>query len=757
MRPVAALAACLVAMAMPVPAPVHAAGPAQVAPAADTAPVLVRADEWQAMAAAAADYPLFAGERARAEASVRAAMAQGVTVPVPKDPGGGYTHEQHKRNYLAIQNAGALYRLTGQREYADFVRDMLLEYARLYPTLGQHPAGRGQIPGRLFWQTLNDSVWLVHAIQGYDAVRADLSADERRLIEDDVFRRMASFLSAETPANFERIHNHATWAVAAVGMTGYVLRDRDMVEKALLGLSKDGNAGFLRQVDQLFSPDGYYEEGPYYQRYALQPFVVFASAIERNEPGRKIFERKQGVLLKAVETLVQASYAGYFIPVNDALLDKGLDTAELVAGIGIAYAHTGDGRLLSIAGRQGRVLLTPEGLKVAEGLAHGRARPFDFRSLLLRDGPDGDHGGLALLRDGGEDGQLLVLKATAQGMGHGHFDRLNWLFYDNGQRVVTDYGAARFLNIEAKAGGIYLLENTSWAKQTIAHNTLVVDGRSHFDGDWRRGQEHAPVVTLFEPGEGLQLVSARMEGAYEGVAFDRTQALLRHPDLGLPVVIDLLRVHGERPARYDLPLHFSGHVMRVGFEAKREVAARPVLGEANGYQHLWVDATSPASDGVRRLTWLNAGRFYTHHFGASAPTSAILAESGANDPDFNLRREPVLVQRMEGQGEATFFAVLEPHGEYNGTVEYVTGADSRIRDVRHFAGASADVVVLTLASGAELALGVARDPADATRRHRVAGGGRTYTWTGSHARFDHPAGGRHAAASRTAKQGHTRP
>ena len=27
------------------------------------------------------------------------------------------------------------------------------------------------------------------------------------------------------------------------------------------------------------------------------------------------------------------------------------------------------------------------------------------------------------------------------------------LFYDNGQPIVRDYGAARFLNIEAKAGG----------------------------------------------------------------------------------------------------------------------------------------------------------------------------------------------------------------------------------------------------------------------------------------------------------------
>lgn len=712
----------------------------------DAAPVLVTATEWRRMAGEGARYPLFVREQERAIASVRAAMKAGVNVPVPKDPGGGASHEQHKRNYQVIQAAGALYRLTGERAYADYARDVLLAYARLYPTLGAHPAGRSQVPGRLFWQSLNDSVWLVYASQGYDAIRDSLSPADRKTIDDQVFRRMARFLSDENPDNFNKIHNHATWAVAAVGMTGYVLRDPEMVDKALLGAQKDGKAGFLKQIDLLFSPDGYYAEGPYYQRYALAPFVLFARAIERNQPQQKIFQHRDGVLLKAVDTLVQSSYAGYFFPINDAILDKGLDTEELVAGIGIAYAQTQDARLLSIAQRQQRILLTPEGLEVAAALAAGKAKPFEFRSVLLRDGAEGKHGALAILRNGGEDGQTLVMKNTSQGMGHGHFDKLNWLFYDNGQRVVTDYGAARFLNVEAKSGGIYLPENTTWAKSTVAHNTLVVNERSHFDGDWRVGEEHAPTPLLYArekdgPGNSTQIVSARMDHAYEGVSFTRTQALLEHPDLGLPIVLDLLRVDGTKPARYDLPLHFNGQIMRMGFAAKRAVAERPVLGKANGYQHLWVDAASEPSSETRSLSWLLDGRFYSYRFGSSVPSRAILAESGANDPDFNLRREPVLIQRIDGQEKASFFSVLEPHGEYNGTAEYVHGADSRIRDIVHARGDDAEVIVLTLVSGKTLVLAVA-DDVDDTREHSVQVGGQRYAWRGGYARFDRAAGGK---------------
>ncbi|MET4574732.1 hypothetical protein ABIA68_003623 [Stenotrophomonas rhizophila] len=727
------LAATFSAAALPA---AHAQAPNAATRGAEagSAPVLVTAAQWEQMRRDGAGYPMFAREQARAEKLVRAMMKAGIDVPVPKDKGGGYTHEQHKRNYQAIQAAGALYRLTGDKAYANFARDVLLGYATLYPGLGAHPEGRGQIPGRLFWQTLNDSVWLVNAVQGYDAIRDSLSADERRTIDDNVFRPMAQFLSGN-PENFDKIHNHATWAVAATGMTGYVLRDPALVDQALKGSKRDGNAGFLKQVDQLFSPDGYYEEGPYYQRYALAPFILFANAVQRNEPERGIFKRRDGVLLKAVDALVQSSYGGYFIPINDAILDKGLDTEELVAGIDIAYANTGDARLLSVAKGQKRVLLSPEGLQVAKALAEDKAKPYAFVPTLLRDGPDGTEGALAILRMGGEDGQALVMKNTKQGMGHGHFDKLNWLFYDNGQRVVTDYGAARFLNIEAKSGGIYLPENNSWARQTLAHNTLVVNEQSHFGGDWKKGQPLAPAPLLFAVTDDTQIVSARMEGAYDGVSFTRTQALLAHPSLGQPVVLDLLRVDGSTPARYDLPLHFNGHIMDVGFKAQSAVTTRPVLGKANGYQHVWVDASSEPGTEARSLTWLLDGRFYTYRFASTAPARALIGESGANDPSFNLRREPLLLQRVDGQASTTFYGVLEPHGQYDGTAETVRGANSRIDRLVHYRGKDASVLVLDLAGGQRLALGIADDPSKGGS-HEVSGDGQRWTWNGGWKRFD---------------------
>ncbi|PTQ08220.1 alginate lyase [Sphingomonas oleivorans] len=725
---IAALAASLVLLLQAEAAP--------VASMEGEAPVLLRTAGLAAMTAEGERYPLFARELQRMRAEVDAALRTGISVPIPKDPGGGLTHEQHKRNYKAIYGAGLLYRITGNRAYADFARRMLLDYAKLYPSLGAHPAAANEAAGRLFWQSLNDSVWLVYAVQGYDAIRDAIPEADRKTIDENVFRRMATFLSDGSPALFNRIHNHATWASAGVGMTGYVLRDPVLVEKALNGLDRSGRAGFLRQLDLLFSPDGYYAEGPYYQRYALLPFVLFAQAIEANEPQRRIFAYRDGIILKAIRTTIQLSYDGYFFPLNDAMPDKSLRTEELYQAVATGYGATRDPAFLSIAGWQGRTLLSPEGLMVARDLAAGRAMPFPFASMLLSDGPDGDKGGLAIMRSGaGDREEVLVAKNTAQGMGHGHFDKLGWILYDNGNPIVTDYGAARFLNIEAKDGGRYLPENESWAKQTIAHNTLVVNETSHFGGKVKLADTMAPRQIFFHGEGATQLSTAEMVDAYPGVRFRRTLAQLAITGFASPVVLDLMRVTGSRPAQYDLPLHYAGHLIDIGFPLQSNVAARPVLGKANGYQHLWVDATGAPGTDNAVLTWLNGDRFYSYRMLPPSGAKLILAESGANDPRFNLRREPVLIQRLESATAAVFVGLLEPHGAYDAADETTVASRSRIRALRHERAADADIVTIELADGRTVTLAIADDP-DPAAAHRASVGGRMVEWKGHFGRFD---------------------
>ncbi len=702
-----------------------------VALAASACPQVVAAHEHGSVSEQQQLPPLYAAELERAKSFVDGMMAQGVVLPQPKDPGGGYTHEQHKRNYKAIYLAGQLFRITGEQAYAEYARDMLLGYADMYPNLPDHPARKNQNPGRIFWQVLNDAVWLVHAVQGYGDIRDMLSDADRQRIDDQVFRRAAYFLSVESQQTFDRIHNHATWATAGVGMTGYLLGDRDMVERALKGSDKSGTAGFLRQTELLFSPEGYYNEGPYYQRYALMPFMVFADAIERNDPDRRIWEHRDGILLKALRTTVQLTYGGYFFPFNDAIRDKSLKTDELYHGIAIAYARTRDPSLLSIAEFQDRTVLSENGLLLASDLAAGKAEPFPFRSMLLGDGPEGDDGALAILRQGsGPKSTALIAKNTSQGLGHGHFDKLGWQLYDNGNEIIRDYGAARFLNIEAKEGGRYLPENTTWAKSTVAHNTLVVDESSHFDGKVKVANQHAPTQLYFSDTPGLQVSSASIDTAYDGVTLTRTIVMPNIPGLEAPIVLDLTRGESDAAHLYDLPLHFSGHIMEHDLAIRGFTAERPVLGTANGYQHIWVDAIAQEHDGKGALTWLLDGRFYTYRFAGNGSLDVVLGESGANDPNFNLRREPLIMLRAQrGDGQGSFAALLESHGKYDGAAEQTVASRSRIADMDHVHADGKDVVILKLKTGARFAIAVSHDERS-EQAHRVVFDGETIEWSG---------------------------
>ncbi len=661
-------------------------------------------------------------------------LADPPDVPMPKDPGGGYTHERHKANGIVVAEAGALYQWTGESEYANLARRLLLAYAGLYPQLGPHPARKEQSPGRLFWQSLNESVWLTYAIQGYDAIHDALDVRDRERIEAQLFRPMARFLSVESPKVFDRIHNHGTWATAAVGMTGYVLDNGDLVELALMGTARDGTAGFLAQLRQLFSPDGYYLEGPYYQRYALMPFVLFAKAIERNEPERGIFEYRNGILAKAVRTTVQLSYAGRFFPINDAIRDKGLDTVELDYAIAIAYGATHDRSFLSLVDDESNIVLTADGLRLALAKEAGRALPFPFASRHFRDGADGDRGALTILRTGRAPGSALVFKATSHGMGHGHFDRLHWMFYDNGAAVVADYGAARFLNIPQKAGGRYLPENSTWAKQTVAHNTLVVDAASQFGGNSRSADRTWPSGHYYRVQDGVQIVSAYEDVAYAGTTLRRTMLLLEWPQLDYPLVVDLLKARSQVPHRFDLPLYFVGELIEAQPAINARTSLRPV-GAANGYQHLWrLGATRAAANDKLAFTWLRSGRFYTYSVIANSDIEAVHTRIGAGDPDFNLRPDPGLLFRTEDVRNLDLVALLEPHGEYNGAREYTIRSQSQVARLQRFEDGGKDLVVVETTDAARLAVALSYDP-NTNAVHSIQTAAGEYRWRGYHRVF----------------------
>ncbi|TRX54584.1 alginate lyase family protein [Thalassomonas sp. M1454] len=671
--------------------------------------LVISQDDIPLMQSAIKEPGSFAKAYLETKASVDEQISQTIKVPVPKDGGGGPTHERHKKNYLLMYNAGVIYQLSEDKKYANYVRDMLLEYAKLYPTLDVHPKRKlnKQNPGKLFWQSLNEAMWLVHTIQAYDLILDSLSADEIATIESKLLKPVSLFLSEGQPSTFNKVHNHGTWAAAGVGMAGYVLNEPEYVEKALLDLEKSGKGGFLRQLDELFSPEGYYNEGPYYQRFALLPFITFAKAIQNNQPERKIFEHRNGIIIKAIDTTIQLSYNKLFYPINDAIKSKGIDTIELVNGVTVAYGFTQDTGLLDIAKQQGQIILTGDGLKVANALDANLATPYKFKSVAFGDGANGKQGALVIMRQESRGEQALLFKPAAQGLGHGHFDKLTWQFYDNGAEIVSDYGAARFLNVEAKFGGRYLPENDSYAKQTVAHNTVVVDEKSHFLGDVEVGNANHPELLFFENNAQGSVSSAQIDTAYKGVNLLRTLALVKLPEIDKPLAFDIFEVTSEEVHQLDLPVHYHGHFIDSNFTMAGFGNNLKALGNNNGYQHLWLTGQATPKAGIAQITWLNDnGRFYTQSSLVDGSTDALFTRVGANDPNFNLRNESGFIYRKNAVKNHRFVSVLEPHGEYNPSKEYTLSANPKVSNLSFEQVNNISLVTVQLKNGAQYLLAI---------------------------------------------------
>jgi hypothetical protein len=566
----------------------------------------------------------------------------------------------------------------------------------------------------------------------YDCVYDWLTPADRARFENNVFRPMADWLSTAHPAEFDRIHNHGTWATASVGMVGYVIGDTSLVNRALYGTKRNGTGGFLRQLDSLFSPNGYYMEGPYYIRYALMPFFHFAEAIQRRQPSLGIYAYRDSILKKGLYSAVETAYPnGVFPPINDASRTMGLGTPEVVLAVDLAWQRYGaNDNLLGAAAIQNEVALNGAGLSIARALAARTTPPvLGFRSVEFTDGFDGLRGGLGILRSGsGADATMLLMKYGVHGQGHGHFDKLHFTFYDGGREVIPDYGYSRWINVEPKFGGRYLPENDSYAMQSIAHNTVVVDTTTQNAANEKADEAVWGERHFFDArNAAVQVMSARADRFYPGVGMQRTMLLVRDARLPYPVALDLFRLTSAAEHTYDYPIHFRGQLVTSSVKYDANVKRQEPLGTNYGYEHIWREA-SGRSDAAVAVTWLDGNRYYTATSSASPGTELILGRTGANDPNFNLISEPMFLLRRRAS-DHLFATVIEPHGYFSEPEERSLQARPKIHGVKVLeSSAVGSAVEVTGEGGLTWTVLVSNGPSSSTARHKLG----AYEWVGNY-------------------------
>jgi len=211
-------------------------------------------------------------------------------------------------------------------------------------------------------------------------------------------------------------------------------------------------------------------------------------------------------------------------------------------------------------------------------------------------------------------------------------------------------------------------------------------------------------------------------------------ALIKDAAFSDPIIIDLMEAHSSAPHQYDLPFYYNGQLTETNFDLSAYEMSRKPLGKNNGYQYLWEVGKGKAQNGTAKITWLLDQKFYSVTSSVPPGTEVIFVEIGANDPNFNLRREPAFIFRAKENAGVSFASVIEPHGEYNPTLEFTADSHSNIKSVEHFASDDDQLVLVTTKSGKTVALGIA-DSADETTSHNVLVNGTMMTWTGPYHLF----------------------
>jgi len=364
----------------------------------------------------------------------------------------------------------------------------------------------------------------------------------------------------------------------------------------------------------------------------------------------------------------------------------------------------------------------------------GLEKPFEKKSLLLTDGSDGKQGSVGIIRSKKDDNEFtLVMKNTSQGLSHGHYDKMSFSYYNNSNEILQDYGLARFVNVEQKNGGGYLKENKTWAKQTIAHNTLVQDETSHFNNDFETGSKHFSELFLFDVSNpDVQIVSAKEENAYPETKMHRTMIVLNLPNFQNPVLLDIFDVKANAKHQYDLPYYYNGQFLATNFKYATPKILEP-LGTKNGYQHLWKEGITSVNDTKAQFTWMNNNQFYSLTTATSISDEIILARTGANDPEFNLRRDPTFIIRKKDTQNTTFVTAIETHGSYSYVTESAKNAYSNIDKLEIvYQDAIYIGIKITDKKGVEALLIFNFKDNDTTQLNEITINNKVYNWTGTY-------------------------
>ncbi len=449
----------------------------------------------------------------------------GAWIGASDDPDGvaiAWTHFMLAQSCLKM---GIAYVLTQDVVYAEGVRDLLLEYARFYPTYQYHDRSGAQegerlLPdaARLMAQTIDEARCLMDFSRGLDLIRGSGVMDNAQVdaVANDFLRPSAQLLRAHEKG----IHNIQCW----LNMAAFLA----FVQADDLAAARDcvsGRNGLEQVLAQGIAADGSWLEGSFmYHYFAIEALVPHVRALQACAVACDA---------SALERMLEAPFV---LAAQDGTLPMVNDGVQV--GLGTSAWSQSPRYEQSVPLFQSDSVTWPlrrwtRGQDYLSLVFGGAVMPPDPPSdpppsVVLADL------GMAMLRTGPAAFEsTLAIDFGPHGGDHGHLDKLSlhaWLG-----------GRAAFGEASNNLYGDPLYKN--YYKRSLAHSSVILDGQEQNPG----------AGSMLRLDATDQIMEARCDEAYAGAVLTRLSHL--SPDGHL---VDLFQVENGANATVDYVLHGYG-------------------------------------------------------------------------------------------------------------------------------------------------------------------------------------------------------
>ena len=424
--------------------------------------------------------------------------------------GGSGQHGNYGRPSSQIADMGPTlglaYQMTGNKRYAEKLRDALIRYGDLNRWAGD---AHHDPP----WHSeLNTARFCYGYAVGYDSIYEFLSEDDRKTIAESMVRLGILPALDDWILGGKRIHaldsmGHNWWSVC-VSMAGLaslsLVGDHPQAEAWARHVSDVFPEWFYYQGNILqnkpanFDAKGAFYESVSYANYALSEYLLFRLAYSN------VFGKSSApdipMLEKAGDFFVHTCY-----PASDSIMS----------------ANFGDSSLRTTGARTVRLLLangydkpqyhwyltrTDRGLNDPVGLVYDmlhpeEALPNDFSESMLY--PDI---GWAVLRSSWQDNTTMLAIKSGFAWNHAHADAGSFILFHYGKPLIIDSGNCSYSR----------REYTSYYRHSKAHNVILTNGQAQNPedcGNGDRGTVAPGRIPRLIDAAGLKYVFADATGA----------------------------------------------------------------------------------------------------------------------------------------------------------------------------------------------------------------------------------------------------